>query len=186
MQAVVDYNYRFTNIVVGHAGKHHDAHVLRESSLYHKACADELLPSWTENIDNTDVPLFLIGDPAYHLLPWLMKAYPGNNLTEEQKLFNYRLSRARMTIECAFGRLKGRWRCLLKRLYNDITSVSEIVKSCCTLHNICEIHGDFFDEDWLQGVDHDVNNFNQEQNDENINTAGKSIRKAITNWLKEN
>ena len=98
MQAVVDYNYRFTNIDVGHAGKHHDAHVLRESSLYHKAWAGELLPSWTENIDNTDVPLFLIGDPAYHLLPWLMKAYPGNNLTEEQKLFNYRLSRARMTI----------------------------------------------------------------------------------------
>lgn len=46
--------------------------------------------------------------------------------------------------------------------------------------------GNIFDEDWLQGVDHDVNNFNQEQNDENINTAGKSIRKAITNWLKEN
>lgn len=115
-----------------------------------------------------------------------MKAYPGNNLTEERKHFNYRLSRARMTIECAFGRLKGRWRCLLKRLDNDITSVSEIVKSCCTLHNICEIHGDLFDEDWLQGVDHDVNNFNQEQNDENINTDGKSIRRAITNWLNEN
>ena len=33
MQAVVDYNYRFININVGHAGKHHDAHVVRESSL---------------------------------------------------------------------------------------------------------------------------------------------------------
>ena len=33
MQAVVNYNYRFININVGHAGKHHNAHVLRESSL---------------------------------------------------------------------------------------------------------------------------------------------------------
>jgi hypothetical protein len=166
MQAVVDYNYRFINIDVGHVGKHHDTHVLWESSLYLKAgsgdllprrteyidntevpvfligdpaiigiwvpsmapqhcgnpqrvrnpsttllrdcpvgnfkyfgkntvcialivslylkaCSGDLLPRWTEYIDNTEVPLFLIGDPAYPLLPWLMKAYPGNNLTEE-------------------------------------------------------------------------------------------------------
>ncbi|VDI70617.1 Hypothetical predicted protein [Mytilus galloprovincialis] len=48
LQAVVDYNYRFTNINVGHAGKHHDAHVLRESSVFLKASAGELLPNWTE------------------------------------------------------------------------------------------------------------------------------------------
>jgi hypothetical protein len=97
MQAVVDYNYRFINIDVGHVGKHHDTHVLWESSLYLKAGSGDLLPRRTEYIDNTEVPVFLIGDPAYPLLPWLMKAYPSNNLTEEQKLFNYRLSRTRMT-----------------------------------------------------------------------------------------
>ena len=124
MQAVVNYNYRFINTDVGHVGKHHDTHVLWESSLYLKAGSGDLLPRRTEYIDNTEVPLFLIGDPAYPLLPWLMKAYPGNNLIEKQKIFNHRLSRARMTVECSFGRLKGRWRCLLKRLDNELTSVT--------------------------------------------------------------
>ncbi|VDH90049.1 Hypothetical predicted protein, partial [Mytilus galloprovincialis] len=47
LQAVVDYNYRFSNINVGHAGKQHDAHVLRELSVFLKASAGELLPNWT-------------------------------------------------------------------------------------------------------------------------------------------
>lgn len=63
MQGVVDYNYRFTHINVGHDGKH-DAHVLRESPLFRKAFAGQLLSHWTETIDNTEIPLFLIGDPA--------------------------------------------------------------------------------------------------------------------------
>ena len=31
--------------------------------------------------------------------------------------------------------------------------VSELVDACCVLHNICEVHGDTFDDDWLNGVD---------------------------------
>ena len=76
----------------------------RHYNVYLKACSGDLLARWTEYIDNTEVPLFLIGEPAYPLLPWLMKAYSRNDLTEEQKLFNYRVSRARMTVECSFGR----------------------------------------------------------------------------------
>jgi hypothetical protein len=47
MQVVVDFNHRFTNINVGHAGKHHDSHVFRESPLFEKANSGELLPRWT-------------------------------------------------------------------------------------------------------------------------------------------
>ena len=82
-------------------------------------------------------------------MPWLMNAYPGNWLTDG-KHFNYRLSSARMTIECAFGRSKGRWRCPMKRLDNDVQSVYGIVSGCSTLHNVCDIHGDCFDDKYLQ------------------------------------
>ena len=42
---------------------------------------------------------------------------------------------------------------MLKRLYVDVRDVSEVVAACCTLHNICEVHGDAFDDKWLNGVD---------------------------------
>ena len=71
-------------------------------------------------------------------------------LTQKQKKFNYRLSRARIVVENAFGRLKARWRRLLKQNDMDVTSVPKVVTACCILHNVCEIHGDMFDDDWLE------------------------------------
>lgn len=96
----------------------------------------------------------LLGDQAYPLLSWLMKGYHDNgHLTREQRHFNNRLSRARTTVDCAFGRLKGRWRCLLKKMDVSISRVPTIVSGCCVLHNLCESQGDEFLEDWMEGVE---------------------------------
>ena len=54
-----------------------------------------------------------------------------------------------MVVENAFGRLKGRWRCLLKRLDFKLENIPYVVSSCVTLHNICEMYGDNFYEEWL-------------------------------------
>ncbi|XP_035676202.1 protein ANTAGONIST OF LIKE HETEROCHROMATIN PROTEIN 1-like [Branchiostoma floridae] len=168
LQGTVDYLYsphpfrtRFTDISIGFPGSVHDARVLRKSDIFKRGDRGTLFPQvffvllcvWqdlTKEIDGVQVPVMLLGDPAYPLLPWLMKGYADNGRLDRAKThFNFRLSSARMTVECAFGRLKGRWRCLAKRLDVDVGRVPQIVGVCCTLHNICEIHGEGFDMEWF-------------------------------------
>lgn len=54
-----------------------------------------------------------------------------------------------MVVENSFGRLKGRWHCLLKRLDCETDRVPVMVGTCCVLHNICEINNEEYNEDWL-------------------------------------
>lgn len=51
-------------------------------------------------------------------------------------------------IENAFGRLKGRWHCLLKRNECDVSLVKPMVLTSCALHNLCESHGEENDGEW--------------------------------------
>lgn len=116
MQGLVDFRGLFMDVNIGWPGKVHDARVFANSSCYKKASNDTLFPDWKRTIGNVNIPLLILGDPAYPLLPWLMKPYLENShTTPQEQNFNYRQSRARMVVENAFGRLKGRWRCLLKR-----------------------------------------------------------------------
>ena len=149
LQAVVDHHCRFLDIYIGWPGSTHDARVLANSSIYIKAEAGTLFPNKERQICGQNIPLLMLGDPAYPLLHWLMKPYSQSGpLTQKQRKFNYQLSRARIVTEIAFGRLKGRWRCLLKRNDTAQKYLIQQVAACCALHNICEVHMDGFDESW--------------------------------------
>ena len=91
----------------------------------------------------------ILGDSAYPALPWLVKPFPETAImTDMEKFYNYRQSRARMIVENSFGKLKGRWRCLLKRMDFQLENVAPVVTACVVLHNICELYGDTCLEEW--------------------------------------
>ena len=158
LQAVVDHNYCFTDICVGWPGRVHDAGVFANSSLFVRGQSQTLFPpEMARFISGTRVPVQILGDAVYPLLQWLMKPYPNNgHLTPSQRRFNYKLSSTRMVVENAYGRLKGRWRCLLKRLDVATCRVPTTVGACCTLHNISETHGEAFNEDLRPSSNDDV------------------------------
>ena len=83
----------------------------------------------------------------------MMKPFAHAVLTEEQKYFNYCLSRARMVTERAFGHLKGRWCVLLRKCESSDEKIKQIALACIVLHNVCIDQGDVIPRKFDLSVD---------------------------------
>ncbi|XP_060776402.1 uncharacterized protein LOC132885894 [Neoarius graeffei] len=148
LQAVVDGRGLCWDVCFGFPGSVHDTRVLKQSHLWEVLSDGEFLGQSKLTISGCEVGHYLIGDPAYPMQNWLMKPFSDTGrLTPEQHTYNYRLSSARLVVEMAFRRLKGWWRCLLKRNDYKLELCKKMALTCCVLHNICEEHGDNFTEE---------------------------------------
>ncbi|XP_050824389.1 uncharacterized protein LOC127058397 [Gopherus flavomarginatus] len=146
-QALVDHKGRFTNINMRCQGKARDARIFRNSGLFQKLQQGTFLPDQKITIGDVEMPIVILGDPAYSLMSWLMKAYTGS-LDSSQELFNSSLSKCRMVVECAFEHLKVRWRSLLTQIDLSETNIPIVITACCVLHSICESKGETFMASW--------------------------------------
>lgn len=88
LQALVNHEYLFTNTYVGWPGSVHDACILSNSEVFDRE-AGTLTPNSVKVISGVRVPVVILGDSAYPLLPWLMKPYTGTGLSQTQRRFNY-------------------------------------------------------------------------------------------------
>ena len=116
--------------------------LLKSTELWTNIVEDGLLPNVGKKIGEISCPPLIVGNSAFPLRTWLLKPYTNAVLTPQQRYFNYRLSRARMVTEGAYGQLKGRWRVLLRKNESSKEQVRITTLACIVLHNICTDRGD--------------------------------------------
>gem|GEM_PF-2873086 len=154
---------------------------------------------------NVPFPHVIVADEAFPLNTYLMRPYARRNgLTDQQRVFNYRLTRTRLSIENTFGILVSRWHILHKRLCFSVTNAEKIFKALVCLHNfIMSSNNDnngsasqYCPPDWLDvedenGIIHDgrwktigSGAFFKELGRTGANRGG-SVSEGMRNYLKE-
>ncbi|CAM4552643.1 unnamed protein product [Caretta caretta] len=77
LHALMDHKRRFTYINVGWPGKEHGARIFRNSGLFEQLQEGTYFPDQKIIVGDVEMPIVILGDPAYPLMPWLMKPYTG-------------------------------------------------------------------------------------------------------------
>lgn len=120
---MVDSDYCIHYIDVGAKGRGSDGSIFQNSALYTVLETDAIPPN-----------AIIIGD-AFPLKKYLMKSYSWCNLSDKERIYNYRLSRARRVVENVFGILASKFRVFEKPISLKLETVDKVACTCCALHN---------------------------------------------------
>ena len=141
--AVVDAHYLFRVVDVGGYGRASDG-----GSLYNSAFGEGLRDGTLDLPEDAFIPgseqrgrmpFVFVGDEAFPLRRNLMRPFPGPHVPGERRVFNYRLSRARLVVECAFGILSSQWRMYRRVMVVSPTTAETCVRATCVLHNYLRV-----------------------------------------------
>ena len=147
LMALMGHEYRFTFVEIGDYGSNSDSSVFKFTPFFQAFMEHRLgihhqkqLPNW--NPDQL-MPHYIVRDEAFPLQLDLMRPFPrgpgGTRMPRDQRIFNYRLSRARRIVENVFGILAQRFRFLNRRIGLAPQNVDKVVKAACVLHNcLCD------------------------------------------------
>jgi len=183
--AVVDSEYRFIYVSVGSYGKDCDSSIFKETTFWKKLTENSLhlpIPRPLSEHSNTN-PFVIIGDEGFALNDNLLRPYGGTHLDKVKRVFNYRLTRARRYVECAFGILSNKWRIFHRPLDVNVETAIGIVKACTVLHNFVR-QKDGFDFQSNQ-IEPEINCFPNILNAQSIRggSSANSIRATFADYF---
>lgn len=136
--ALVDANYNFLFVDIGCQGRISDGGVFQNCELYGKITSQTLNLAPAKPLPGRlkDIPYLFLADAAFPLTESIMKPYSGVHPKGlKERVFNYRLSRARRVVENTFGIISSTFRVLRKPLLLEPNKAQVIVMTIVYLHN---------------------------------------------------
>ena len=184
IQAVAHHKYCSIGVSLKWPGSVHDARIFSNSSINRKLRNSSISKCEKAIVQNEPpVPVCILGDPAYLLLPFLMKEFANGEKNQSEQFHGFRLSSARMVIECSFGRLKARFCCLRRDVDINLNDVTHVIHAYFILHNFCEIINESISQQEVQAImkhDREFQPPKQSGYDVSTNaTRGKKVRKTF-------
>ena len=86
VQAVCDYKYNFIDVVIKRPGSVHDGRIFANSLINEKLRDKVIQPCPKVIVDGKDpVQICILGEPAYPLLPHVMKEFPNGGSTPKEQ-----------------------------------------------------------------------------------------------------
>ena len=145
LMASCDAEYKFTYVNIGADGSSHDSAVFKTTDL--AKMTNEEVNLWPPDAclpnTNTSFPHFFVADAAFPLSTRIQRPYPGTALSKEKEIYNYRISRARRTIENTFGIFASRWRIFHTTIIAKKSTVRYIVAAAVCLHNFLQTENEY-------------------------------------------
>ena len=137
LMAVCNAKYEFTLVDIGESGRNSDGGVYSSSHIGDALEKKQLHIPDPEPLPGTKkcYPYVLVGDEAFPLQQNLLKPYPREVPGIRERVFNYRLSRARRIIENSFGIATARFRIFRRPIHARVELVVNITKAVVVLHN---------------------------------------------------
>ena len=140
--ALVDADYTFLWVNTGASGSSSDAQIFNRSKLKRRIENGTLglPPPEPLGPGGADLHYFLLGDDTFAMMCWLVKPYIRRQLTREERIANYSISRGRRVVKNSFGILVKRFRVLLTTMEQRQKVVRDIVLTCVVQHNMLRSH----------------------------------------------
>ena len=135
--AVCNARYEFALVDIGDCGRQSDGSVYNCSNLGYAIENNKLNIPGPTSLPNSQkiLPHVFVADDAFGLKPQMMKHFPLQNMPPDERIFNYRLSRARRVIENTFEIAALRFRIFHLPIVASVEKVQAITKSVVALHN---------------------------------------------------
>ena len=156
-EVTVDHRKKIIAATSGHPGCRNDKTIVKFDGFV-TAIHDEGLYSDVEfDLKKTDGSvikekgLYLIVDGGYHKWRCLQCPLKHTSIPKDA-LWSKWVESVRKDVECVFGILKGRFRCLKLPIYlHDQNVIDDMFFTCCILHNML-LTEDGYDRRWEHGV----------------------------------